>query len=1340
MKIKQRRFDNYNPYGDLGDPETTGTLPNGTDYDLGTPNMGRSENISLVAANSSLDQCLVLKIKWRPNDDGQTVTTISRLTFILEQNVYEFNQVESYKPSADLLGRPGRITEYGSSSSKLKLVIMSPYRRARIVFNGHVRHVSTGSEPIGSDQEPRLIYLKLSCMVLPTSATYDFYDQFDESCLKQIYNQKKLTRPFNEVVSDLVLHDRHEQRVRLNGEFLLIDNGRRQAALEIRGYHNRHFISSDEELKVKTARLYAFVNNGQGFHIGTRVRDSEQMDFGYTAFHGHPRIKFIEKPFEFEGNNLNENMEQFSLEISGQECNVHCTGEKYLRNWFKLEFNGKPGWAWLSLDDELEESPGEIEAMRRCREEQEQAIKLGKVCRVVEVKPDQKPLVVTIEDECCESSQLVGAKAASLAQLHRFVATRDKSDFRVPHAIVLTRFAHDLVLEENQNLREAIDELQQFLASGDLSNLQNECKKVQDLVSAASLPKAVADELWQSLESKYQTDEGATFAVRSSSWGEDEADMSAAGQLTTVLSVTYSMEEISRAVMVCFASKFSYENIEYKRQHGQPIDMPMAVVVQRMISCDKAGVMFTCDPTNGDETITTITANYGLGESVVSAQADPDSIKVRVGLKPDDFSIDLPHSADLAERSFTIEEVTVGRKELIIDNEDESHSHYDQYDKSKCCLSDEEILQLAKCGQEIKRYFWSQRRDIEWGYKGGQLHLFQSRPVTGLDSFTQEELLHELDKLLPGELNFYTRANVGEVMPYGIKPLSLSFSIAFWSIIGYRLRLKFLPNDFHYTPQVVVDFFYLKYHALFSCSSSMFLSLDSDEKSVLTKSLEIGFFGREIGPRPDLVESSRGLVRATPPFAGTRFMLSTWQLRLMPVRTVERQLPIMMRLREDIRDLKLAKGYESNKLLGLYNQMCAVTRYLETCWSNHIVVIVLATESNVSLYGILSKYIQDAKQLCAATNRFLAISPDVISAEIPKRVRKIAELVRARGLVESQEFVKMSSGDALEFLLNEANENKPLRLAFNDFMAKFGHRNYNEFELAEQAWRENPAQVVEMIQKNCSALMEEKEQKDDQRDKTIDDVIKSLGLKLTFSDSLRIRNLLAPKCQLMLSLREKTKNILVMFNDCLRESSRMLARELVRHQRIPDEDLLYYVAFDELKPLVLDYQPAVVMQAVKRRQLFKRMFSEVWKFDEIFSEVVPNHMKPRKEVDETIAQAPKLFGTPASSGKVKGRVCRVEGHKELDKVRPGTILLTHSTDIAFSPVFPMISGIITEVGGLVSHGAVVAREYGLPSLIGIPDVMRIIEDGEEIILDADNGIIIRLNKQLSSGGGIDVKN
>lgn len=121
------------------------------------------------------------------------------------------------------------------------------------------------------------------------------------------------------------------------------------------------------------------------------------------------------------------------------------------------------------------------------------------------------------------------------------------------------------------------------------------------------------------------------FAVRSSACGEDSNDMSAAGLMKTFLGVQ-GLDNICQSVVNCWASQFSLTAVEYKRGYGLSINSPMAVVVQRMIHCDSAGVAFTCDPVNGNERYVTITANYGVGESVVSALVEPDSIKLEVNV------------------------------------------------------------------------------------------------------------------------------------------------------------------------------------------------------------------------------------------------------------------------------------------------------------------------------------------------------------------------------------------------------------------------------------------------------------------------------------------------------------------------------------------------------------------------------------------------------------------------------------------------------------------------------------------------------------------------------------
>ncbi|GBM32719.1 Prodigiosin synthesizing transferase PigC, partial [Araneus ventricosus] len=148
--------------------------------------------------------------------------------------------------------------------------------------------------------------------------------------------------------------------------------------------------------------------------------------------------------------------------------------------------------------------------------------------------------------------------------------------------------------------------------------------EVTNTVMPDPILRAVAENLQKAFPDKKHD---YKFAVRSSATGEDTEQMSAAGQMDTYLGVE-GISEIMTAIKKCWASQFGFIAVQYKRQNGQIINSPMAVVVQRMIPCDVAGVLFTCDPLTGNPTKMSITANYGLGESVVSGSEEPDALEI----------------------------------------------------------------------------------------------------------------------------------------------------------------------------------------------------------------------------------------------------------------------------------------------------------------------------------------------------------------------------------------------------------------------------------------------------------------------------------------------------------------------------------------------------------------------------------------------------------------------------------------------------------------------------------------------------------------------------------------
>ncbi|GFV77583.1 probable phosphoenolpyruvate synthase [Trichonephila clavipes] len=149
------------------------------------------------------------------------------------------------------------------------------------------------------------------------------------------------------------------------------------------------------------------------------------------------------------------------------------------------------------------------------------------------------------------------------------------------------------------------------------------------IVEKTQLSNIICQSITEDLKRIYGDEaDNYKFAVRSSSTGEDTAAMSAAGQMETLLGVQ-GFDKIFAAVRKCWASQFGYTAIEYKRLNGQVLNSPMAVVIQEMVACEVAGVLFTLDPVTSNPYVITITANYGLGESVVSGSVEPDTIVLR---------------------------------------------------------------------------------------------------------------------------------------------------------------------------------------------------------------------------------------------------------------------------------------------------------------------------------------------------------------------------------------------------------------------------------------------------------------------------------------------------------------------------------------------------------------------------------------------------------------------------------------------------------------------------------------------------------------------------------------
>lgn len=211
-----------------------------------------------------------------------------------------------------------------------------------------------------------------------------------------------------------------------------------------------------------------------------------------------------------------------------------------------------------------------------------------------------------------------------------------------------------------------------------------------------------------------------------------------------------------------------------------------------------------------------------------------------------------------------------------------------------------------------------------------------------------------------------------------------------------------------------------------------------------------------------------------------------------------------------------------------------------------------------------------------------------------------------------------------------------------------------------------------------------------------------------------------PYIKTSVQLRERSKSTQVAYVHELRKGLRHLAHKMVQRGLLPHEDLLFYLTHGELGQVLMEHRVDLVVKA-QRRQRAHVEFKKI-RFEE-FQRGVP---QPMPQTIQTDSSTSRVKGTPVCGGHVNARACVVRDFSELTKINAGEILITRATDIAWSPYFPILAGVVTELGGLVSHGAVVAREYGLPCIVGATNATAIINDGDYIDMDAYTGNIVRI--------------
>lgn len=773
------------------------------------------------------------------------------------------------------------------------------------------------------------------------------------------------------------------------------------------------------------------------------------------------------------------------------------------------------------------------------------------------------------------------------------------------------------------------------------------------------------DVLAEALE-KFSSDQ--LFAVRSSSPEEDLEGSSFAGVYETVLGVT--RKNIQAAVRTCFASSLDYRIITYKREHGFDIHSPkIAVIIQMQIASQQSGVAFSLNPLTNDFDEAIINANFGLGETVVSGEVTPDA-----------FVVDKINSRIIYKE--------LGKKEQAVwlapngGTRPEHRQHATEF-----CITDSQATEITRLANSVEARF-GKPMDIEWAYEGSKLYLLQARPVTAYQPLPPDLVT------LPGQpRRLYldvTRSVQGVEKPLsemGASIIKLLFqrvslvalgrdiSNHIESTIPYVTAGRAYLNVSNFLTLMPSESFIDKLHAMDALASRSFGAIDLDQYRASNKSFRL--------------LALRAVQRM--PWLPARFLAARTQ-------------PEAFRAETD-RELELFK----EQLLFLRRSKTPLRQFANKAF-DMLVHLVLSRFAPILVNGIRAKarlkqlvgpkFADDVEALTKAL-------PGNVTVEMGLDLFNIAKLLPP-GTTAKELSSKLNSGELPDLVT-----------AWDGFLAKYGHRAPEEFDIATRRFREDSTFLVKQLL-SLSQLKESDKNPEQHYKQAIKRRIEAHErLSKVFSRKNRMSEIRFDTAYRIMTAflgrRETPKYYLMLAIDAVRQRIIESAQILVARGELRDANEVWELSFDQLCAALegtpIDLKTALIANRARRARL------KLATMPKIFDSRGRIIRQPAVAVNEN-----EIAGTAISAGVVTG-IARVLHRPDEKALKAGEILVARATDPGWTPLFATASAVVLEVGGMLQHGALVAREYGLPCVSGIANVTELIKDGSTIEVDGTNGIV-----------------
>jgi pyruvate,water dikinase len=788
----------------------------------------------------------------------------------------------------------------------------------------------------------------------------------------------------------------------------------------------------------------------------------------------------------------------------------------------------------------------------------------------------------------------------------------------------------------------------------------------------------------------------AAVAVRSSATAEDLPDASFAGQQDTYLNVR-GPAAVLAAVQACWGSLWTARAMAYRLRQGiAPDEVSLAVVVQQMAPATAAGVLFTVNPVNGALDELVINATWGLGEALVSGQVTPDTIIVD-------------------KQSGAVKQVVIGDK-LVMTTAAE-HGTVEMplaaELRTQQAVSAAEVAALAQWGRRLEEHFGTPQ-DVEWAIAGGEVVLLQARPITTLaipGGSEGEPRPPGDDNWPPADrpaqpFDLWTTYDVGERWPEPVTPFSWSTGYA---MIQQNMDETLAGLKAPYAGKIqwakrAYGHVYLNEGALTHAYNDGL-------------GMPMGMIAPSMtGIVPVTAENNRyrwsKLLRHAPFFLGS---FTQWE------NNVKRYVADFPKIDAAVDE------FMGRDLHSLPDQ--EIWREAQKEWLARAMHYMRAHSNATSLS--LTAYSQ-LEEFTAAWAGDRSLAPKlaggisgVIAAEIVPSLWRMARAIEAAGLrdvVVQQEpaaaLAELRRTPAAEALMGE----------FDAFLARHGHRCMSEAEWLHPRWMEAPELLIESIASylrageefDPSGAAEQAEQARLAATEAVERQVNPLRRR-------QFRWILARVHRFMLA-RDNGQHYLVKLMLPVRRLYATLAVRWAERGWLDAADDFFYLVLEEVTAVLQAGDPQAAGLDLVAAAQARRVAHRFW-FSQPMPDVLDALGKPlalaaaSEQSDEGVV----LLGLAASRGLVTGVARVVMSPQEALVIRPGEILVTRATDPGWTPVFSVIGAAVIEIGSTLSHAAIVAREYGLPAVVNIPQATQLIRDGQTIRVDGDRGRVTLLD-------------